>query len=488
MLSHFFIKTKINWRQILWLSIAFFALRLASFLIRDHSLLQNIFVLANVLMLACLFFKNKTWAWYYLLLEFVLGGAGLFFQAFSLSLRTILILEFLLLYFTSIPAYAGIAGENRTLTAKYKFPRMWELIRKYKNILLTFLIAILFLSLAFYLGLKNQHNLFFILQDLLPFSFFLLIFPAKEFLRNENADKNLLNLLFIFILGSSLWSVFNLILFQQGIAILHSPYYNWLRDFALAKVTYLDSGYWRLVFPEHLLLVPAILFLVYLYLQTKDKIILIFLGLANIILALNISRAYLLALLIGLVVLKYQTKFFTWFKVCVITLFGFILIFFAINLSVSAGHNLGLNILGLRLPGITQINTDISANNRLQLLAPIWQSIQDSPVFGQGLGLNIKFINDLGQSISTRHFDWGYLEFWAKFGLVALILYLFIWLNLIKNLLVQTKKQALSLACAASLIAIMISNIWAQNMLHVFGIILFSLILAFSQNLKAESR
>lgn len=481
MLSLSLIKAKINWRQILWLSIAFFALRLASFLIRDYSLLQTLFVLANVLALAILFSKNKAWAWYYLLLEFVLGGAGLFFQAFSLSLRTILILEFLVLYF--------LKAVKLTLSR--------ELIRKHRNILLIFLIVLLFLSLALYLGLKNQHNLFFILQDLLPFSFFLLVFPAKKFLRDLNANKNLLNLLFTFILGSSLWSVFNLILFQQGIAILHSPYYNWLRDFALAKVTYLDSDFWRLVFPEHLLLIPAILFLVYLYLQTKDKIILIFLGLANIILALNISRAYLLALLIGLVVLKYQTKFFAWFKVCAITLFGFILIFFAINLRVSAGHNLGLNILGLRLPGITQISTDVSANNRLQLLGPIWQNIKNSPLLGQGLGLNISFVNNVGQTISTRHFDWGYLELWAKFGLVALIFYLFIWLNLIKNLFLQStpqsgislqsKKQALSLACVASLIAVMISNVWAQNMLHVFGIILFSLILAFSQNLKAES-
>lgn len=465
MLSHSFIKTKINWRQILWLSICFFALRLASFLIRDNSLLQSLFVLINVLALAVLFIKNKTWAWYYLLLEFVLGGAGLFFQAFSLSLRTILILEFLILYFS---AYGK---------------KTW---REYKNNLSVFLIAILFLSLAFYLGIKNQHNFFFIIQDLLPFSFFLLIFPAKKFLQDKDADKKLLNLLFTFILGSGLWSIFNLILFNKGIALLHSPYYNWLRDFALAKVTYLDSGFWRIVFPEHLLLIPAILFLVYLYLQTKDKIILIFLSLAHIILALNISRAYLLALLAGLLVLKYQTKFLTWFKASAITLLSFILIFFAINLSVSAGHNLGLNILGLRLPGISQISTDVSANNRLQLLEPIWQNIKSSPVLGQGLGLNISFINDIGQGINTRHFDWGYLELVAKFGLIASTLYFLLWLNLIKNLLSQTKKQALSLACAASLVAIMVSNIWAQNMLHVFGIILFSLILAFSQNLKAE--
>jgi len=481
MLSLSPIKAKINWHQLLWLSIGFFALRLASFLIRDNSLLQALFVLTNVLTLAFLFSKNKLWAWYYLLLEFVLGGAGLFFQAFSLSLRTILILEFLIIYFS---AYGGEALSKV----------FW---RENKNNLLVFLVALLFLSFSVYWGWKNQHALFFIAQDLLPFSFFLLIFPAREFLRAQDTGKNLLNLLFIFILGSSLWSIFNLVLFHQGVALLHSPYYNWLRDFALAKVTYLDSGFWRLVFPEHLLLIPAILFLIYLYLKTKDKIILLFLSLANIILALNISRAYLLALLVGLVVLKYQTKFFTWFKVCVITLFSFILIFFAINLSVSAGKNLGLNILGLRLPGITQIASDPSANNRLQLLKPIWQNIQSSPLVGQGLGLNINFINNVGQTINTRHFDWGYLELIAKFGLIASIFYLFIWLNLIKNLFkqstpqsgvsLQSKKQALNLACIASLIALMISNIWAQNMLHVFGIILFSLILAFSQNQKTES-
>ena len=478
MLSLSPIKAKINWRQILWLSIAFFALRLASFLLRDSSLLQALFVLLNISVLAALFFKNKPLAWYYLLLEFVLGGAGLFFQAFSLSLRTILILEFLLLYFTSIPAFAGITRGNKTATANElaKFPRLRELIREHKNILLVFLIAILFLGLAFYLGLKNQHNLFFILQDLLPFSFFLLVFPAREFLKDKNSDKNLLNLLFIFILGSSLWSVFNLILFQQGIAILHSPYYNWLRDFAAAKITYLDAGFWRIVFPEQILLVASILFLSWLYLKTKDKIYLLFLVFANIILALIICFLFL----------KYQNKIKDWFLLGAFILISFLAVFFIINLSISSAKNLGLNILGLRLPGIENIKVDESANARLELLSEITKQIKNSPLIGQGLGLNISFINKANLQVNTRHFDWGYLEILAKFGVLGFLFYYYFWLKLAKNLFIN-KKQSINFVLLASLVSILLANIWAQTTLHILGVIFFVFILAFSQNQRAKS-
>ncbi|MBP9802026.1 O-antigen ligase family protein [Patescibacteria group bacterium] len=467
MLSHSFIKTKINWQQILLLISGFFALRLLSFLLKDSQIGQDIFVWLNVLLLLVLFYKNKSLAWYYLLLEFILGGAGLFFQSFALSLRTILTLEFLGLYFLA--------------DLKIFKKDFWY---RNKKALLFFVVALLFLISSLYLGLKNNHPLLFIVQDLLPFIFFLLVFPAKEYFNPEKISSQLLNGLLAFLAASSLWSMFNLILFRTGISVLHADYYNWLRDFALAKITYLDSGFWRIVFPEHLLLVPAMIFLIALYIKTKDKLILIFLALANIILALNISRAYLLALLVALLILKYQTKIFTWFKICAITLFGFILIFFAINLSVSAGKNLGLNILGLRLPGITQINTDPSANNRLQLLGPIWKNIQNSPLFGQGLGLDLTFVNTQKQSVTTRHFDWGYLEIWAKFGLFFLVFFISLWLILIKNLFKQ--KQAFALACVASLVAILVSNILAQTSLHILGVIFFSLSLAFSQNSKAD--
>lgn len=470
MLSHSFIKTKINWPQIFLLILGFFAIRLLSFLFKNSQIGQDIFVWLNVLVLAVLFYKNKTLAWYYLLLEFILGGAGLFFQSFSLSLRTILTLEFLGLYF---------------LTDFKIFKKdFWHIN---KNILFVFLIALLFLISSFYLGLKNNHSLLFIIQDLLPFIFFLLIIPAKEYFTHKKIYTHLLHLPLAFIAASSIWSIFNLLIFRVGLSVLHSDYYNWLRDFALAKITCLDTGFWRIVFPEHLLLIPTMIFLITLYIKTKDKLILIFLSLANIVLALNISRAYLLALLFALLILKYQTKFLTWFKITVITLAGFVLIFFIINLAVSQGKNFGLNILGLRLPGISQINTDPSANSRLQLLKPIWQNIQDSPTLGQGLGLNISFINDIGQSIATRHFDWGYLEIWAKFGLAFLLFFISLWLILIKNLLRQTKKQALALACVAALSAILISNIWAQTTLHILGIIFFSLSFAFSQNLKVKN-
>ncbi|MBP9802460.1 hypothetical protein KBC40_02635, partial [Patescibacteria group bacterium] len=283
MLSHSFIKTKINWQQILLLISGFFALRLLSFLLKDSQIGQDIFVWLNVLLLLVLFYKNKTWAWYYLLVEFILGGAGLFFQSFALSLRTILTLEFLGLYFLS---------DLKIFKKDFWYSN--------KNILLIFLAALLFLISSFYLGLKNNHSLLFIVQDLLPFIFFLLIFPAKEYFVPEKISSHLLNGLLAFVTASSLWSMFNLMLFRTGTGVLHADYYNWLRDFALAKITYLDSGFWRIVFPEHLLLVPAMILLITLYIKTKDsprlrsgeagKLILIFLALANIILALNISR------------------------------------------------------------------------------------------------------------------------------------------------------------------------------------------------------
>ncbi len=469
MLSHYFTKTKPNFKAILWLTVAFLGLRLLSFSIKDSEILQSIFVLANILLLAYLFFKNQSLALGYLIAEFLLDGVGIFFQSYGLSLRTILSLEFLLLYFVFV----------EKIFSK-------QFYQENKKILIALSLSFLFLAFSFYLGLKNHHQIVFIFQDLLFFIYFLFLFPLKKYLQLEKNVSYLFNLFLSFIFASAFWSIFNLFLFSKEIAILHGAYYNWLRDFAAAKITYLDFGFWRIVFPEQILLVASILFLSWLYLKTKDKIYLLFLLFANIILALNISRAYFLALIICFVFLKYQNKLKDWFLLGAFILISFLAVFFIINLSISNGKNLGLNILGLRLPGVENIKADESANARLELLPEITKQIKNSPLIGQGLGLNISFINKANLQVNTRHFDWGYLEVLAKFGVLGFLFYYYFWLKLAKNLFVN-KKQSINFVLLASLVSILLANIWAQTTLHILSVIFFVFILAFSQNSKAKT-
>lgn len=186
-----------------------------------------------------------------------------------------------------------------------------------------------------------------------------------------------------------------------------------------------------------------------------------------------------MGLAVGLLLLKYQNNWQDWLKIVVFNVLAIFLLFTGVNFLASGGQSLGWEILGLRLSSLAVPTMEESSNNRLLLLPTIKDLIKAEPIIGHGLGQTIEFVDAKGNLVSTRHFDWGYLEMWAEWGLAALVLFLFILFTTAKKLIYKlNKNQALPLGLLTGLASLLIINITAPALSHVLGIIYLALLLS----------
>lgn len=458
---------------------AFFAFRALCYFFTQHFLLQNIFATLLTSTLIFLYFKKPVYAWNILLAEIFLGGSGNFFELFGLSLRTIFLITFLSLYI----------GEH--LLSKEKRIKL----SLSKN--LSFLLTLLFCAIAwaFINGIFQGNSLQQVIQDTIPFMYLGLFFPAREMLKNTDTHPFLIRLVSVFIFASALFSLITFILFSSGSTVIQGPYYKWFRDILGGKLTNLGNGFWRVVTPEHLLLLPITLILSSLVQQGKNifknhthkTILWSALFSCLFILTINLSRGYFLAIVAALIVLLYKHNFKKWFFTSTIICTSILIIFCSVSFIASKGQTFGLEIFGLRVKSLATPNIEESSYTRRALILPIMEKIKTQPLLGSGLGSNITFTNPVSTKIvSTNQFDWGYLEIITEFGALGALSYFFFigyifWLtvSLIKSSLIEYTTPLVGLL--AGLTALLISNITAPALFHVFGILYLTITLGLLQ-------
>ena len=458
---------------------SFFAIRILSFGLRQTPTAQGILVVLLLATLIVLFIKNPSWAWYLLLAELFLGGAGHFFELFGISLRTLLLATFLTCWLVYTLRKRSPAGGRHFV------------ISSFRNFFLplTLIAWSIFGSLH---ALEYNRSGAAIIADLIPYAFFLLIFSASSLKPDEAQKKFLLRLIAAFLIGSALFSLITFILFSNGIEIIQGPYYKWFRDVAFGKITDLGSNFWRIVLPEHLLISPLMIIAAsYLMgqsitgkdIMTKDapqftrsrKLGCGILLLSALILALNLSRTYFLALLIAFLALKYKHHWKEWLKVSFISAALIFALFTSVHLIVSGG-NPGWDLLGLRFGSIARPVLEESAGTRAALLRPIWEMIKIHPIIGTGLGAALTFTHPTtGEILTTRHFDWGYLELWAELGLVGIILFMTLLARVGKVLIEKIRQTSdyhnFYVGLLGALVALAVMNVTAPVLFHVLGIV-----------------
>ena len=448
-----------NW-QTLYLLAIFLSFRLLSFALAGETLVQAVLVFIFILIFGVIYYKNQTAAWYIILGELLLGGAGHFFEFFGLSLRTLLFISFILLW-----TIQTIASGQNPLN---QFPRrLYSLLAGFGG----------FVVLSVFLGLTNQHGLKAVVSDFIPYAYFLLVFPAYHILQKKSGQAYLVRLLTVFLIGSALFALYTFIVFSVNLEFLQSPYYKWFRDIALGKITDLGGGFWRVVVPEHLLVAPLTVLIASLLMRREKNHPLWYALLlpALLILALNLSRAYLLGLVGGILLLKLRHGLKRWALVGGGTILLFIALFSSINLISSGGQTAGLDILGVRLGGLTRPATETSATLRAALLNPIFKMIGQHPWLGSGLGSRLIFIHPKdGRQFISQHFDWGYLEMWVELGLAGTLAYLIligaIALALIKKIRSAPDYIDFYVGLLGGLAALLIINVTTPALFHVLGV------------------
>lgn len=454
-----------------FLLFLFFAFRVISYFLVGHLLIQAVIVFCLIMLLGILYFKNPDWALYLVLSEIFLGGAGHFVEFLGLSIRTIFIGFYLVLW-----------GADQI--GKEIFWKKLKIHKTLTKILLVFCILLFFSAV---IGFSNNNSFKFIIQSLIPFSFLILIFPAHHVFQNERTQHYLARNICVYIIGSAIFSLFIFWLYSSGSGVLQDGFYHWYRDVGMGKITDIGNGFFRIVEPEHLLLVPFILIICSLLMRNEKhhKMWRLLLILAVITLVLNLSRGYFLALAAGLLVLKYKHKWHRWFTVSAATLGLTLLLFISINLLASQGKILGLELFGIRMASITQPQIEISAATRLMILPKILEIIKTHPILGTGVGSSVTYFNTLiYDEVTTRQFDWGFLQMWVELGLFGMLSFLglvaFTIFKLINKIRQYTDYHDFDVGLLGGLIAFLVMNVTAPALFHIFGIIylIFALTIA----------
>ncbi len=454
-----------------WLLFAgFFLARIVSFALHGHQIIQALLVFFILMLLGILYYKNEYYGWAIVLTELFLGGSGHFIEFFGLSLRTCIVLTFITLW-----ALFNILDPGRKHRLKIPHGLFW-----------IFIPLIIFAAISAVIGLFNGHSVARVIQDFMPFSFLVLLLPAYHMFENEKIRHHFIRLVMVFIIGSALFALFTFVLYRLGLSELQDPFYKWMRDVAMAKITQVTPFFYRVVLPEHLLSVPVILITMSLLMRDEKHHtmwrILLFFGL--FLLAINFSRAYLLGFAVGILVLKYRHSFKQWFKESAVAVLLFLFIFSSMSVISSIGKSTGLEILGLRIGSIVSPQTEVSTNARMEKLAPIISLIRKHPFVGNGLGASILYYDKtIGAVTPSIHFDWGYLEMWAELGILGsvwlLLIALFIVFEIIKKIRTVADFHDFKVGLLAAIVSMLIINITTPALFHTLSIFALTFVIAF---------
>ena len=414
--------------------------------------------------------KNDIRGWLIIASEILLCGSGNIFSVFGVSLRTLLLATSIAIFF-----YQTLKERNLKSIFVFKFP----------NIAIFILLDWAIISAA--LGAYHQHSIGLVISDFIPYLFFLYYFPLTKLLKSDRFKTAVFNLLAAAFLANAVFLFLTFIFFTFGLVHMQDSYYHWFRDVAQGKITPLGFDFYRLVLNEHLLLIPLIIFFTYQNIHRPNRLYDLCIIAGALLISVNLTRIYFLALIAGLIILFSRKMFKQWFINAFILLSCIFIFFTGFYLVASRGADPGWSLFGFRVSSIVLPETEYSSLSRMLLLPQILYKIQLAPVLGHGLGdtVTIRSGHFIGSGITTPHFDWGYLEILAETGFIGLIL----WLIIIVYTWRFGKKKSGDYRplFTAILAAMLITNITSPALFHVFGIIVTTFLMAQSRVFSEQS-
>ncbi|MEK7084412.1 MAG: O-antigen ligase family protein, partial [Patescibacteria group bacterium] len=263
-------------------------------------------------------------------------------------------------------------------------------------------------------------------------------------------------------------------------------------DVAMGKITDTGTGFFRIVLPEHLLMVPIGLIISSLLMKNErhNGWWYFFLGATLLVLVLNLSRAYALAFVGGLLELKISHAWKRWLTVSCGTLLATVLLFTSVHFLASRGTSFGWELFGIRVLSVFQPTLEISSYTRMELLSPIFTMMQKHPLLGSGLGATVTFIDpSTNIQVTTPHFDWGYFEMLVELGPLGLVAFLLVIGFAIFELAQKIRRaddwHDFYVGLLGGVAAFLIMTLTTPALFHVFGIVF--LLLVFTVSMKPHT-
>lgn len=309
-------------------------------------------------------------------------------------------------------------------------------------------------------------------------------------------DRSIRQKLFIVLLAASLWLAFKtivlLFIFSHDIGFKETIY-AWLRYNYLGEVTKLPNNFYRIFLQSQIFSVLAFFFTLSLFfknlinnhwrLNKKIWFYGLFTALSLTAILISLSRSFWLGVVVAfiisalgaLIIIKPKIKNF-----CLICLFGLgvgltSLIFLFITISwpyPKALFSFNTSLLTDRAN-----TSEPAAASRWALLPIMKQAIIERPILGYGLGKTLTYKTSDPRIIqssatgeyTTYAFEWGWLDIWLKLGLLGLIVYLIFLSLIIKQIWLNKNKPAILWPALASLLALIVLNIFTPYLNHPLG-------------------
>ncbi|MFA5021956.1 MAG: O-antigen ligase family protein [Patescibacteria group bacterium] len=269
--------------------------------------------------------------------------------------------------------------------------------------------------------------------------YFILIFIFFDLIKNKEIVDDILQILVGSTAYLALKTIGILILFAQGITGIGGFFYKWLRDSGAGEVTYVSGSIFRVFLQSQIycLIGLAIVLVILLAGYKKfDKKVLVFtigyLYLTSLALIISQSRSYW----VGAVAALFLILIFSWWQFGfrikkTITLVAVLVIMVLSQLlliQIMTGNFTG-NIIANRFGNLKSEPAGIS---RLNQLPPLLFNIEQQAIFGYGFGKQLTYVsqdprivkNHPGGIYTTYAFEWGYLDIALKVGVIGLLVYL----------------------------------------------------------------
>ncbi len=413
-----------------------------------HPFLNKIFfilILAAVLILSLRKLEYGVCA---IIAELIIGSKGYLFSFdfgySSLSIR-------IGLFAVVIAVWAG-----KTLFeySKIKKNRIDFLNSKLANPFILLFVFIIYGAVSGVLNGNSFLNLFF---DFNNWLFFCLIFPFFQVVRKENF-KNLLAAVLAALSALILKTYFLLFVFSHHFISAMPSLYKWIRTTGVGEITDMGGGFYRIFFQSHIYALLGFFILLPLlntkFVQRGEKlfkksnaILLLFISSLLSVVVISFSRSFWLAC----AVILFCYCLILFFRKNIKQLFINILIIFSvfiISFFLFAGivkFPLPIESQSISLSSMiekrgVEISGDAAVGSRWNLLGPLWDRIKERPILGSGFGTTVTYEtedpraleNNLDGFYTTYAFEWGYFDFWLKFGIFGVLTYLYLIFRIFK--------------------------------------------------------
>ncbi|MFC1687732.1 O-antigen ligase family protein [Patescibacteria group bacterium] len=294
--------------------------------------------------------------------------------------------------------------------------------------------------------------------------------------------------------------------------------YKWVRETGIGEITNVDFNFYRVFFQSHIFLL-FILFLSisFLIFYGKEKIqkstynmLWISIVISSTVLIACFSRSlWIAAATTFIFLIIYFIKRLRWrlprigkFLAItgVIVILDVLLLTFLINVPLPGGSGEKTSAFSLVTERVSSGTEEVAIASRMNLLKPLLDKSLESPFFGSGFGETVSYetkdpraVETTGGMYTTFSFEWGYLDFIVKLGLLGtMVVGMFFWKiwligrHAYKNC--ESNKQLFINGLLFCYLALMLTHVSTPYLNHPLGIgytlIIAAMFIAMSKNHK----